>query len=79
MHWLSLVSAASSSVELVQPSFRFNVISTDPDDNKFVDCAIVANADFVITNDTDFAPLNEAGYKPRSITPEDFITKYLFP
>jgi uncharacterized protein len=78
MHWLSLVSAAWNSVDVVQPSFQFQVISSDPDDNKFVDCAIVANADFVITNDTDYAVLANAGYKPQPISPEEFITKYLF-
>jgi uncharacterized protein len=78
MHWLSLVSAAWNSVDVVQPSFQFQVISSDPDDNKFVDCAIVANADFVITNDTDYAVLANAGYKPQPVRPEEFIARYLF-
>lgn len=77
MHWLSLVSAAYESVAVVQPSYQFRVISSDPDDNKFVDCAIVANADFVITNDSDYAVLANAGYKPQPIKPEDFIARYL--
>ncbi len=77
MHWLSLVSAAYESVDVVQPSYQFRVISSDPDDNKFVDCAIVANADFVITNDSDYAALSNAGFKPQPIKPEDFIAKYL--
>jgi len=34
---------------------------------------------FVITNDSDFAPLANAGYKPQPIKPEDFIAKYLSP
>ncbi|MBK9511994.1 MAG: putative toxin-antitoxin system toxin component, PIN family [Cytophagaceae bacterium] len=33
--------------------FRFNLLK-DPDDNKFVDCAIAANADFLLTHDSDF-------------------------
>jgi putative PIN family toxin of toxin-antitoxin system len=77
MHWLSLVTAAYESVAVVQPSYQFRVISSDPDDNKFVDCAIVANADFVITNDSDYAVLANAGYKPQPIKPEDFIARYL--
>jgi putative PIN family toxin of toxin-antitoxin system len=77
MHWLSLVSAAYESVAVVQPSYQFRVISSDPDDNKFVDCAIVANADFVITNDSDYAVMANAGYKPQPIKPEDFIARYL--
>jgi putative PIN family toxin of toxin-antitoxin system len=31
-----------SNVELVSPSYRWNLIENDPDDNKFVDCAIAA-------------------------------------
>ena len=31
--------------------FRFNLIQADPDDNKFVDCAIAANASFIVSQD----------------------------
>lgn len=41
----------SPFVEFVTPYYRFNLIATDPDDNKFVDCAIAANARYVVTND----------------------------
>lgn len=77
MHWLSLVSESWSTVQQVHPSYQFRVISDDPDDNKFADCAITANADFIITRDTDYSPLANAGYKPQPITPEEFITRYL--
>lgn len=33
------------------PYFKFDLISADPDDNKFVDCAIVANAKCILTED----------------------------
>lgn len=35
----------------ITPYFKFNVITADPDDNKFVDCAIQANARYIVTND----------------------------
>ena len=38
--------------------FKFNLLS-DPDDNKFVDCAIAANADFIVTHDKDFETLKK--------------------
>ena len=60
-----------------EPAFRYQVISADPDDNKFTDCAITANADYVITYDTDFAPLINAGYRPQPITPEEFVRRHL--
>ena len=30
---------------------RWNIVTTDPDDNKFVDCAIWANARFLVSDD----------------------------
>lgn len=37
--------------------FRWQLIESDPDDNKFVDCAIVANAHYIVTEDTHFSVL----------------------
>ena len=36
------------------PHFHFNLIQTDKDDNKFVDCAIVTNARYIVTEDHHF-------------------------
>ena len=44
----------SENVVFLHPAFRFNLISSDLDDNKFVDCAIVAGADYIVTNDKHF-------------------------
>lgn len=45
------------NVELINPYFRFGLIQSDMDDNKFVDCAIVANAEFLVSNDSHFKVL----------------------
>ncbi|MBQ8938751.1 MAG: putative toxin-antitoxin system toxin component, PIN family [Paludibacteraceae bacterium] len=34
--------------------FRFGLIEADPDDNKFVDCAIKANAKYIVSEDHHF-------------------------
>ena len=73
---IDLTEAISNTILWIAPSFQFQVISADPDDNAFTDCAIAAHADYVITSDRHFAPLANAGYKPQPITPEDFITRY---
>ena len=39
-----------SNVEKTEIYFRWNLIQADPDDNKFVDCAISARARFIVTN-----------------------------
>ena len=59
----------------VAPSYRFNVISADPDDNKFVDCAVAANATFIVSYDRHFDALLTAGYRTRLISPEDLASK----
>jgi len=41
------------------PHFRFHLIENDPDDNKFVDCAIVAGADYIVSEDAHFRVLKE--------------------
>ena len=73
----SLAEMVGDLLLKVQPAYRFQVIANDPDDNKFTDCAITANANFVITNDAHFKPLASAGYRPQPISPEEFIRLHL--
>jgi uncharacterized protein len=73
---MDLIVLTRDTLIHVNPQFQFRVIGADPDDNPFVDCAIAAHADYVITSDRDFAPLANAGYKPQPITPEAFIERY---
>jgi putative PIN family toxin of toxin-antitoxin system len=42
------------NVELVTKHFRWQLISIDADDNKFVDCAIANNVHFLVTEDKHF-------------------------
>ena len=49
----------SSNTILVDPTYSFNMIAADVDDNKFVDCAIVANAKFIVSNDKHFNVLKD--------------------
>ena len=39
--------------------FHRHLIDLDLDDNKFVDCAIAANADYIVTNDHHFQILKQ--------------------
>jgi predicted nucleic acid-binding protein len=73
----SLVQQDHGNVLRVNPTFRFQLIEADPDDNKFTDCAIVADAAYVITSDRHFNALKGTGYKPQSITPATFIANHL--
>ncbi len=44
----------ANNVLRVDAQYRFQLITADPDDNKFVDCAIVGNAEFIISDDAHF-------------------------
>jgi predicted nucleic acid-binding protein len=64
-------SVARNTIELIinNPStlfittyYHFNLITADPDDNKFVDCAVAANARCIVTNDKHFNVLNDCDF-----------------
>ena len=44
------------------PYYRWQLISVDPDDNKFVDCALNAGAELIVSNDKHFNVLKEIDF-----------------
>jgi len=38
---------------------HFELLPADSDDNKFVDCAIASDAEYIVTNDKHFNPLKD--------------------
>ena len=53
---------------------HFGLINQDLDDNKFVDCAVAANAEYIVSNDAHFNVLKEIDWpKVEVITIQDFI------
>lgn len=56
------------------PSFAFRLIEADKDDNKFVDCAIISNAKYIVTHDHHFDILQNIDFpKVCVITLKDFL------
>ncbi|CAN5574437.1 hypothetical protein BH10ACI1_BH10ACI1_33280 [soil metagenome] len=54
--------------------YRWNILTEDYDDNKFVDCAIAANADFIVSNDRHFNALRKVEFpKVTVITADNFL------
>ena len=43
--------------EVIDISVNINGICKDPDDDKFLSCAVSASADFIVTGDKDFGSL----------------------
>ena len=55
--------------------FNWNLISTDFDDNKFIDAALTANADYIVTNDTHFNEAKNNRFpNVNIISANDFLT-----
>lgn len=70
---LEVIENAVNSV-LITRYFAFELIKNDPDDNKFVDCAIASNADFIVTNDGHFNVLKEIPFpQVNIISIDDFM------
>ena len=61
------------NVKKSETHFYLNLITVDPDDNKFSDCAFAANAHYLVTNDKHFNVLKSISF-PRIhvITLEQF-------
>ena len=75
--FLTLIDVLHGTIRRIGPSYRFHTITGDPDDDAFADCAIAAEADWIITGDRHFDALTASGYKPQPITPEEFIARHL--
>jgi putative PIN family toxin of toxin-antitoxin system len=62
------------NVEVVEIHFGWNLIVSDEDDNKFVDCAIAGNADYLVTAGKHFDLLKGIPF-PTVVTihPDDFL------
>ncbi|MBQ9666548.1 MAG: putative toxin-antitoxin system toxin component, PIN family [Bacteroidaceae bacterium] len=55
---------------------HFNLIKNDVDDNKFVDCAIAADAEYIVTNDIHFNVLKEIPWPQVTIIKiKDFVSQ----
>ena len=49
----------ANNVRRIDAQYRFGLITVDKDDNKFVDCAIVGNAEFIVSDDKHFNVLKD--------------------
>ena len=62
------------NVRLVDPYFRMELITADPDDTKFVDCAFAAGADYLVSEDSHFNVLRSLPFpKLNLVTLDEFM------
>ena len=66
----------SPNTEQITVYYNWHLITADPDDNKFVDCAVSANASYIVTNDKHFKVLEKIDFpKVDILTIEEFKEK----
>ena len=66
------------NVRLVDPYFRMELVTADPDDNKFVDCAFAAGADYLVSEDSHFNILRQTPFPQLNlVTLDEFLNTRL--
>lgn len=69
--------ARLSTTKFQESYIHFGLIEHDVDDNKFVDCAVAANAEYIVSNDSHFNCLNFIPWpKVVVVGIKDFIREY---
>lgn len=77
LRFCALLDAHDVDVISVDPSFCWNAIKADKDDNKFVDAAVVGDAEFIVTDDSHFSVLNaDTRLVVRPLHPLIFIKRF---
>ena len=61
----------------ITPYYQFNLITAEPDDNKFVDCAIAANAKYIVTEDRHFDILKKCDFPKVDMIKLDAFLEYV--
>lgn len=65
------------NVDYIHPNFRWQLITKDPDDNKYCDCAIAGQADYIITEDRHFDVLKNVSFPSLYVWGIDRFMKFL--
>jgi len=64
----------SPDIILQQVYYNWNAIVADPDDNKFFDVAVAANADYLVTNDAHFNVIKDLSFPSvKMVSSEEFL------
>lgn len=65
-----------SNIHFITQYYQFHLLN-DEDDDKFVDCAIAANADLIVSHDNDFKVLENIDFPKVKVIKTDEFKKIL--
>ncbi|MBL7169972.1 MAG: putative toxin-antitoxin system toxin component, PIN family [Candidatus Aenigmarchaeota archaeon] len=54
-----ILTKVTSMAKIIEPIEKLNVVKDDPDDNKFLECAISCKANYIISGDKHLLKLKE--------------------
>lgn len=76
-HLVLTILTVAPNTHFQEAYYKWQLVTADPDDDKFVDIAIAAGVDFLVTNDRHFQPLLQLEF-PRVpvITMQEFLTMF---
>jgi putative PIN family toxin of toxin-antitoxin system len=62
------------NIEYVHPQYQWRLITADPDDNKYCDCAIAGQASYIVTEDKHFDSLKNIPFPSvNTLTIQQFL------
>ena len=70
-----LIESLLNVVEVVHPTHFVSAVESDPDDNKILECAMEAGADYIISGDTHLTHL-QSFQNIYIVTPQKFANLY---
>ena len=73
---LELLLKAPNAIPVV-PYYKWNLITSDPDDNKFVDCALNSGANFIVSNDKHFNILKDIPFPKVNVIDIDAFKEFI--
>ncbi len=65
----TIIEAIISFSEVINPGIKLDVIESDPDDNKILECAVACGASYIVSGDRHLLELKKYG-KIKIITPK---------
>lgn len=65
------------NVKYMDPQYKWRLISVDPDDNKYCDCAIIGQAAYIVTEDRHFDVLKNISFPSLSVISIDRFLEIL--
>jgi len=72
---LHIIEELHGICDIISPSVSVDVISSDPDDNRILECAVEAHAHFIVSDDPHFLDLGKFK-KIRILSPAGYLNEF---